>query len=67
MSLMVDVVVNHFGWAGDGNNVNYSKMYPFDDLKYYHPYCKITDADYLSNQTAVEQVCPLQLYSKIIC
>ncbi|KAL8659980.1 MAG: hypothetical protein Q9226_000143 [Calogaya cf. arnoldii] len=55
MSLMVDVVVNHFGWAGDGNNVNYSKMYPFDDRKYYHPYCKITDEDYLSNQTAVEQ------------
>ncbi|KAI4282888.1 MAG: hypothetical protein L6R38_002609 [Xanthoria sp. 2 TBL-2021] len=55
MSLMVDVVVNHFGWAGNDSNLDYSKMYPFDDRKHYHPYCNITSQDYLSNQTAVEQ------------
>ncbi|KAL8843695.1 MAG: hypothetical protein Q9176_001903 [Flavoplaca citrina] len=55
MLLMVDVVVNHFGWAGNGRTVNYAKMYPFDNRKYYHPYCVITNQDYLSNQTAVEQ------------
>ncbi|KAL8896522.1 MAG: hypothetical protein Q9192_003042 [Flavoplaca navasiana] len=55
MLLMVDVVVNHFGWAGDGSTVDYTKMYPFDNDKYYHPYCLITNQDYLSNQTAVEQ------------
>ncbi|KAL9637474.1 MAG: hypothetical protein Q9204_001869 [Flavoplaca sp. TL-2023a] len=55
MFLMVDVVVNHFGWAGNGRTVDYTKMYPFDNRKYYHPYCVIMNQDYLSNQTAVEQ------------
>ncbi|KAL8998802.1 MAG: hypothetical protein Q9169_002252 [Polycauliona sp. 2 TL-2023] len=54
MYLMVDVVVNHFGWAGNGDSFDYSKMYPFNDLDCYHPYCKVTNQDYPSNQTAVE-------------
>ncbi|KAL8919066.1 MAG: hypothetical protein Q9172_005150 [Xanthocarpia lactea] len=57
MYLMVDVVVNHFAWGGNGSSVDYRKMYPFSDREYFHPYCKITGQDYLSNQTAVEQVC----------
>lgn len=64
MFLMVDVVVNHFGWAGNGNTVDYTKIYPFDNREYYHPYCLITNQDYLSNQTAVEQVCLLCSASK---
>ncbi|KAI4238033.1 MAG: hypothetical protein LQ349_001415, partial [Xanthoria aureola] len=55
MSLMVDVVVNHFGWAGNGGTLDSSKMYPFGDRTYYHPYCEITNQDYRSDQTAVEQ------------
>ncbi|KAL8773540.1 MAG: hypothetical protein Q9209_001645 [Squamulea sp. 1 TL-2023] len=55
MYLMIDVVVNHYGWAGSGSTVEYRKMYPFTDRDYFHPYRKITSQDYLSNQTAVEQ------------
>lgn len=65
MYLMVDVVVNHFGWAGNGNTVDYDKMYPFDNRKYYHPYYLITNQDYLSNQTAIEQVRLLRNVSKL--
>ena len=39
---MVDVVINHFGWAGHEQTVNYSQLYPFDDEKYFHPYCSLT-------------------------
>ncbi|KAL8786566.1 MAG: hypothetical protein Q9213_002703 [Squamulea squamosa] len=55
MYLMIDIVVNHYGWAGNGSTVEYRKMYPFTDRDYFHRYCKITSQDYLSNQTAVEQ------------
>ncbi|KAF2084296.1 glycoside hydrolase family 13 protein [Saccharata proteae CBS 121410] len=51
MYLMVDVVVNHNGWAGDEDTVDYSDFYPFNSEAYYHPYCSITDYD---NQTNVE-------------
>ena len=39
---MVDVVVNHFGWAGNEQSVDYSQLYPFDDEDYYHSFCKLT-------------------------
>ncbi|KAF2707853.1 glycoside hydrolase family 13 protein [Pleomassaria siparia CBS 279.74] len=51
MYLMVDVVTNHNGWNGSADTVDYSRFHPFDDAKYYHPYCPITDYD---NQTMVE-------------
>ncbi|KAL8948104.1 MAG: hypothetical protein Q9222_005683 [Ikaeria aurantiellina] len=53
MYLMVDVVVNHFGWAG--KNVNYKRLRPFNHERFFHPYCPITEEDYKSDQTAVEQ------------
>ncbi|KAL8720074.1 MAG: hypothetical protein Q9225_003009 [Loekoesia sp. 1 TL-2023] len=56
MYLMIDVVVNHYGWAGKSTTVDYQKFLPFNDAKYFHPYCPITQGDYLSNQTAVEKV-----------
>lgn len=56
MYLIIDVVVNHYGWAGDSSTVNYSEFVPFNDGKYFHLYCPITQDDYLSNQTAVEKV-----------
>ncbi|PYH93620.1 alpha-amylase [Aspergillus ellipticus CBS 707.79] len=43
MYLMVDVVPNHMGYAGDGDDVDYSVFDPFDSSSYFHPYCLITD------------------------
>ncbi|KAI7210949.1 alpha-amylase [Hortaea werneckii] len=43
MLLMLDVVVNHMGFAGTGEDCDYSVLYPFNDTKYYHDYCEITD------------------------
>jgi alpha-amylase len=42
---MVDVVVNHFAYAGSANLTNYSRFNPFNDASFYHPYCDITDYD----------------------
>ncbi|KAK4502542.1 hypothetical protein PRZ48_005967 [Zasmidium cellare] len=52
MYIMLDVVVNHMGYAGDGWKVDYSVFNPFNDEKYFHPYCPIKDD---TNQTNVEQ------------
>ncbi|KAI9691345.1 MAG: hypothetical protein M1820_009724 [Bogoriella megaspora] len=43
MYLMVDVVVNHFGWYGRETQIQYNELVPFDDPKYYHPYCLVSD------------------------
>ena len=51
MYLMLDVVVNHLGFAGEPQNVDYSILNPFNDEKYFHHYCTITNPD---NQTNVE-------------
>ncbi|KAL2003967.1 hypothetical protein VTN02DRAFT_1263 [Thermoascus thermophilus] len=53
MYLMVDVVVNNLAWAGNGNTVDYSKLKPFDNGGYYHPFRLLSD-DPL-NQTCVKQ------------
>jgi len=50
---MVDVVVNHMGWDGSSQNVDYSTFRPFNDKKYFHNICWINDYD---NQTEVENV-----------
>lgn len=51
---MVDVVANNLAWAGNGNTVDYSKLKPFDNGGYYHPFRLLSD-DPL-NQTCVKQV-----------
>lgn len=48
---MVDIVVNHNGWDGAENTIVYSDFNPFNDQKYYHSYCAVSD---YSNQTNVE-------------
>lgn len=48
MFLMVDIVVNHNGYSGASNSVDYSVFHPFDQQSYYHTYCTITDQN---NQT----------------
>lgn len=49
MYLMVDVVINDMAQAIDGSmpdqKIDYSKLQPFNDEKYYHKYCNITDYD----------------------
>ncbi|KAK4991794.1 hypothetical protein LTR50_001611 [Elasticomyces elasticus] len=50
MYLMVDIVVNHNGWAGSSSSVNYGSFNPFNSASYYHQYCTI---DY-NNQTSIE-------------
>lgn len=50
---MVDVVVNHFGWAGNGTTVDYSMLEPFDDEKYFHSYCEISSS---TNMTDAQEV-----------
>ena len=51
MFLMVDVVVNHNGFAGGENSVDYSVFYPFNQQSQYHTYCPITD---YNNETQKE-------------
>ncbi|KAK4542979.1 hypothetical protein LTR36_005977 [Oleoguttula mirabilis] len=51
MLLMLDIVVNHMGYAGAGEDVDYSVFNPFNDEKYFHDYCEISDD---TNQTNVE-------------
>ena len=57
MYLMVDVVMNNMALPIEGSMtvdtvLDYSRLHPFDDAKYYHPYC---DIDY-SNDTS-SQIC----------
>lgn len=40
---MVDIVVNHNVWDGDGASVDYSIFNPFDTEDKYNPYCLIDD------------------------
>ena len=49
---MVDVVTNHNGWNGSSNTVDYSRFHPFNDKKYYHDYCPISN---YSDQVMVEE------------
>ncbi|KAF4210361.1 hypothetical protein CNMCM8980_004292 [Aspergillus fumigatiaffinis] len=50
MYLIVDVVINDMAQAVNGSmkddpslKIDYSQLFPFDDEKYYHPFCAITD------------------------
>ncbi|KAL2219563.1 glycoside hydrolase superfamily [Thermoascus aurantiacus ATCC 26904] len=52
MYLMVDVVINDMAQAINGTmedhpppTIDWTKLIPFNDEKYYHPYCNITDWD----------------------
>ncbi|THC93042.1 hypothetical protein EYZ11_007468 [Aspergillus tanneri] len=55
MYLMMDTVINNMAYITNGgspaSDIDYSTLYPFNDPKYFHPYCKITDYnDYLLAQ-----------------
>jgi alpha-amylase len=50
---MLDVVVNHFAWAGEGTTVDYSTFNPFNSKDYFHPY-RLLSQDDPNNATAVQ-------------
>ena len=54
MYLMVDVVVNHFGWDGNASTVDYSQFVPFNSPSYFHSYCTISQDDYNSRDENVQ-------------
>jgi alpha-amylase len=43
MLFMLDVVTNHMAWSGDARKIDYSEFHPFNDEKYYHDFCLISD------------------------
>ncbi|KAB8244571.1 alpha-amylase A type-1/2 [Aspergillus flavus] len=45
MYLMIDVVVNHMGYDGAGDSVNYSVFKPFNTKDYFHNFCFIQNFD----------------------
>jgi hypothetical protein len=55
---MVDVVVNHNGWGGSLDSIDYSVFRPFDEESDYNvPYCKI---DYEGHENYVRNpICPI--------
>ncbi|EME83175.1 glycoside hydrolase family 13 carbohydrate-binding module family 20 protein [Pseudocercospora fijiensis CIRAD86] len=50
MYLMVDVVTNHMAYNGAPANVKYNTFSPFNDQKYYHPYCPLEYGNTTSTQ-----------------
>jgi alpha-amylase len=40
---MIDVVANNFAYAGPGQDTVYLNFTPFNDKKYFHPFCYISD------------------------
>jgi len=52
MYLMLDIVVNHFGYADANEDIDYSIFNPFNEQKYFHDYCGVSQPD---NQTDVQQ------------
>lgn len=52
MFIMVDVVVNNMAQAFDNvipPKIDYSKFNPFNDEKYFHPYCNVTQWENATN------------------
>lgn len=52
MLLMLDVVTNHMAWNGPVKDIKYSHFHPFNDKKYFHDFCLISD--YTETGDAVE-------------
>lgn len=54
MYLMVDVVANHFAWAGTVASIDYSTFIPFNSSDYFHSPCGLDGND--SDQANLENV-----------
>lgn len=55
--VMVDVVFNHVGYVPKGND--FSGITPFNEHKYYHEWCEITQEDFNTNNQANIEKCRL--------
>ncbi|KAJ5332239.1 hypothetical protein MYU51_007425 [Penicillium brevicompactum] len=53
MYLMLDVVVGDMAWAGNSSTVDYSKLNPFNDKKYFHDY-KLLSSDPTNNTCVLD-------------
>ncbi|KAL1982275.1 hypothetical protein VTN96DRAFT_1584 [Rasamsonia emersonii] len=51
MYLMLDVVTNHFAWAGNYTTIDYSQFHPFNRQDYFHPFRLLKDDP--DNETCV--------------
>lgn len=40
---MVDVVANHFAWAGNHTTIDYGQFHPFNSPEYFHPFRLLSD------------------------
>ena len=60
---MLDIVVNNMAYQGNPNNIDYGSLNPFNDQKYFHPYCPINYSD----RTSTLNVTPLLLHSNCQC
>lgn len=53
MYLMMDTVINNMAYITNGSNpathIDYSAFTPFNHADYFHPYCKITDWNNMTN------------------
>lgn len=52
MLFMLDVVTNHMAWNGNHKDIDYSRFVPFNDKKYFHDFCLISD--YTPDGDAIE-------------
>lgn len=53
MYFMMDTVINNMAYITNGSNpathIDYSVLTPFDNADYFHPYCKITEWENMTN------------------
>lgn len=53
---MLDVVTNHFAWAGNYTTIDYGQFHPFNRQDYFHPFRLLKDDP--DNETCVVDVSP---------
>lgn len=46
---MIDAVINDMAYAGEGSQVEYSALIPFNKKEYFHPFCYISDYSNATN------------------
>lgn len=60
---MVDIVVNHFGWNGGPDSVDYSQFNPFNSEDDFNtPYCEI-DYNNLEDSVSLPSTAAIPLHS----
>ena len=57
IAVMIDVVFNHIGYVPNGKD--FSEIVPFNDEKFYHEWCEISDNDFKTNNQENIERCRL--------